>query len=547
MNNKISYLLNTVRCMHRCNYVLIPKSSATTRNRILWIGRYRDPLENVNFRKLFLNIFTSPCGSSLRFLSQKTDVFSTGAKIEPEKGAEALVSEQAPQSSFELEKLDDSGSSKVKPVTDRDELFFNSLRKCTCPCDALDLASESAVSIKHFTNCLTMAWRLFKNLSEDQQRYEKQLIFEHPMFAKICQQLLRDARRMSRGDLVFSLHALLNLGVPQNTLLVQTLLRVCQEKLNQLDNRCLSVLATTLSGLDKDKNVSALQAGLQLLVEQRIPGIRDIFILQNLMKCIGKDAPLFLKKKLEMAVLKEIDHLTFPNALRVVLALVAMNYCSVPILNACSKKIQENIHGTPFRQLIVILEACYSLQYRNVKLFSALADYVNSTACLWEKRQIILFLSAFETLGFQPSELMDIFAKKVTEDPEFLNLKNLLIVLRVYSRLNYVPKDQKHLFFETLHSCLNKYLPQIPNTELLRAVYSLCILGYLPHRAIDELLQKDSRDELSGQALLCYSKTVCLVAPRLHSLVLLRYSFKITAKSDIPLCFINSLLFVWIL
>ncbi|XP_026709100.1 FAST kinase domain-containing protein 2, mitochondrial [Athene cunicularia] len=497
MNNKISYLLNTVRCMHRCNYVLIPKSSATTRNRILWIGRYRDPLENVNFRKLFLNIFTSPCGSSLRFLSQKTDVFSTGAKIEPEKGAEALVSEQAPQSSFELEKLDDSGSSKVKPVTDRDELFFNSLRKCTCPCDALDLASESAVSIKHFTNCLTMAWRLFKNLSEDQQRYEKQLIFEHPMFAKICQQLLRDARRMSRGDLVFSLHALLNLGVPQNTLLVQTLLRVCQEKLNQLDNRCLSVLATTLSGLDKDKNVSALQAGLQLLVEQRIPGIRDIFILQNLMKCIGKDAPLFLKKKLEMAVLKEIDHLTFPNALRVVLALVAMNYCSVPILNACSKKIQENIHGTPFRQLIVILEACYSLQYRNVKLFSALADYVNSTACLWEKRQIILFLSAFETLGFQPSELMDIFAKKVTEDPEFLNLKNLLIVLRVYSRLNYVPKDQKHLFFETLHSCLNKYLPQIPNTELLRAVYSLCILGYLPHRAIDELLQKDSRDELS--------------------------------------------------
>lgn len=43
------------------------------------------------------------------------------------------------------------------------------------------------------------------------------------------------------------------------------------------------------------------------------------------------------------------------------------------------------------------------------------------------------------------------------------------------------------------------------NTELLRAVYSLCILGYLPHRALDELLQKDSRNELlSGQALLCH-------------------------------------------
>ncbi|KAM6348817.1 FAST kinase domain-containing protein 2, mitochondrial isoform 1-T2 [Alca torda] len=495
MNNKISYLLYTVRCMHRCNSVLAPKSSATTRKHILWTGRYRDPLENVNFRKLFLNV-SSLHGSSLRFLSQKIDVFSTGAKIQPEKSTEALVSEQVPHSSLELEKLDDSGNFKQKRVMDRSEPFFDSLQKCTCPCDVLDLAAESAVSIKHFTNCLTMIWKLFKHLSEDQQRYEKQLIFEHPTFVKLCQQLLRDARRMTRGDLVFSLHALVNLGVPQNTLLVQTLVRVCQEKLNQLDNRCISVLATTLAGLDKDKNVSALQAGLQLLVEQRIPNIRDIFILQNLMKCLGKDVPVFLKKKLEMAVLKEIDHLTFPNALRMFLALVAMNYCSIPILNACSKKIQENVHDVSFRHLILILEACYSLQYRNIKLFSAVADYVNSTACLWDKRQIMLFLSAFETLGFQPSELMDVFAEKVTEDPEFLNLKNLLIVLRVYSRLNYIPRGEKHLFFETLHNCLNKYLPQISNTELLKAVYSLCMLGYLPHRALDELLQKDSRNEL---------------------------------------------------
>ncbi|NXR26488.1 FAKD2 protein, partial [Cinclus mexicanus] len=359
------------------------------------------------------------------------------------------------------------------------------------------------------TNSLTMAWRLFKNLSEEQQRYEKQLIFEHPAFARLCQQLLRDARRMTRGDLVFSLHALVNLGVPQNTLLVQTLVRVCQEKLNQLDNRCVSVLATTLAGMDKDKNVSALQAGLQLLVEQRISSIRDIFILQNLMKCLGKDVPVFLKKKLTMAVVREIDSLTFPNALRMFLALSAMNYCSLPVLNLCSKKIQENVHDVSFRQLILILEACHTLKYRNVKLFSALADYVNSTSYLWDKRQIILFLSACETLAFQPTELLDIFAEKVIEDPDFLNLKNLLIVLRVYSRLNHVPRVQKQ-FFETLHSCLNKCLPQISYTELLKAVYSLGILGYLPHHALDELLQKDSKDELALSDDLQEQNTVML-------------------------------------
>nr|XP_047903121.1 FAST kinase domain-containing protein 2, mitochondrial [Anser cygnoides] len=497
MNNKISNLLNTVRCLRRCGPVLAPKYSATTRKHISWIGGHKDPLENVNFRKSFLNIFPSPRGSSLRFLSQKADVFSTGDEIQPEKSTEAMGSEQAPQSSLELKNLeDDSEGFKAKPLLDHNEQFFSSLRKCTCPSDVLDLASESAVSIKHYTNCLTTVWRLLKSLSEDQQRYEKQLIFEHPAFVKLCQHLLRDSRRMTRADLVFSLHAVVNLGVPQNTLLVQTLLRVCQEKLNQLDNRCISVLATTLAGLDKDKNVSALQAGLQLLAEQRIPSIGDIFILQNLMKCMGKDAPVFLKKKLEMAVLKEIDHLTYLNARRVFLGLVAMNYCSIPILNACSKKIQENIHDARFWHLILILEACHNLQYRNVKLFSTVADYVNSIVCILDKKQIILFLSAFEILGFQPSELMGVFAEKVTADSEFLDLKSLLIVLRVYSRLNYLPKGQHHLFFETLQSCLNKYLPQISNTELLKAVYSLCILGHLPHRALDQLLQKESYEGL---------------------------------------------------
>lgn len=220
MNNKISYLLNTVRCVHRYSSVLTPKSSAATGKHILWIGRYKDPLGNVNFRKLLLNILPSLHGSSLRFLSQKTDVYSTDA--------EALVSEKASQRSVEAEKRDDSGSLTPKHAADHDDPFFSSLQKCTCPCDALDLAAEAAVSIKHYTNALTMAWRLCKTLSEEQQRYEKQLILEHPVFAKLCQQLLRGARRMTRGDLVFGLHALVHLGVPQNTLLVQTLVRVCQ-------------------------------------------------------------------------------------------------------------------------------------------------------------------------------------------------------------------------------------------------------------------------------------------------------------------------------
>ncbi|POI32333.1 hypothetical protein CIB84_003915 [Bambusicola thoracicus] len=420
MSSKMGYLWNAVRYLRRCSPV--PRPSAPTSGHVARSGRHRDRLGNVmNCRKLFLNAFPSLCGSPLRFLSHKADAFGVGDEVRQEKSREAVVSEQAPQSSLELEKLEgDAQGFRVKAALDENEQFFNRLHKCACPSDVLDLASESAVSIKQFTNCLTTMWKLLRNMSDDQRRYEKRLIFEHPAFVRLCQQLLRDSRRMTRGDLVFSLHAVVNLGVPQNTLLVQTFLRVCQ----------ITSRAAT-------------------------PKHQRYLYTAKLDEMYGKGRS-----------------------------------------SLSEKEIRENIHDAPYWQLILILEACHSLQYRNIKLFSTVADYVNSIVCLLDKRQIILFLSAFETLGFQPSELMGVLAEKVTEDSEFLDLKSFLIVLRVYSRLNYVPRGQHLLFYETLHSCLNKYLPQISNAELLKAVYSLCILGYLPHRALDQLLKKDNFEEL---------------------------------------------------
>lgn len=223
----MGYLLKAVRYLYRCSPG--PRPSAPTSGRVVWSSRHRDRLENVNCRNLFLNTFPSLHGSPLRFLSQKADVFSTGDEAQQEKSREVAVSEQALQSSLEMEKLDgDAQSFGVKAVLDQNEQFFNRLRKCACPSDVLDLASESAFSIKQFTNCLTTMWKLLRKMSEDQRRYEKRLIFEHPAFVRLCQQLLQHSRRMTRSDLAFSLHAVVNLGVPQNTLLVQTLLRVCQ-------------------------------------------------------------------------------------------------------------------------------------------------------------------------------------------------------------------------------------------------------------------------------------------------------------------------------
>ncbi|CAM5090141.1 unnamed protein product [Natator depressus] len=502
MNNKVGCLIRTIRHLHVCGSKLGPSFRTAMRTYTLGISRHKSAIQSVNLRRFLLNVPPHRLESSLRLLSHGAPVYSKGDDtVQEQKAAKSLLDEHMQSSSSALDPLEEDRSVVeenlvVKSERSQSQQFFDDLQKCTSPCDVLDLVSKSAISEKHCSNCFTTMWVLTKKLSEDQKRYEKQLMVEHPAFMQLCQRLMQESRSMWCDDLVYSLHAVVKLGVSQNTRLVQTLLRVSQERLNEFDDRCLSVVSTTLATMEKSRNVDALQAGLQLLVEQRIPKISNIFMLQSMMKCIGKDAPLSLKRKFENRVLKELDHLTPLNAQHMFSALAAMNHCSMPILDACSNKIIESIHGTPFWQLIHVLRSCSILRYRNVVLYSAIANYVTSAIYMWGTKQIVLFLSAFEGLRFRPVELMDILAEKVTSHPESLNLKDILSILRVYSLLNHVPKCQNQEFLESLNSALNKYLTRISNVDLLKAVYSFCVLKYLPQPALSQLLQGDNINEL---------------------------------------------------
>ncbi|EHB08571.1 FAST kinase domain-containing protein 2 [Heterocephalus glaber] len=94
--------------------------------------------------------------------------------------------------------------------------------------DVLDTFSKAPTfpSSKYF---LAM-WTVAKRMSDDQKRCEKQLMFNHPAFNQLCKEMMKEAKIMRYDHLLFSLHAIVKLGVFQNSLLVQTLLRVIQMK-----------------------------------------------------------------------------------------------------------------------------------------------------------------------------------------------------------------------------------------------------------------------------------------------------------------------------
>ncbi|XP_033899674.2 FAST kinase domain-containing protein 2, mitochondrial [Acipenser ruthenus] len=376
------------------------------------------------------------------------------------------------------------------------EQFYDLLKNCNSPYDVLDLAENYSLTWRRVSNCLTKIWETTKKMSDDQKRYERKLMFEHPVFEQLCQQAMKDAGKMRSVDLAYSLLALVKLGVSQRSRVVQTLLRVIQEHLNDFDEKSLSVLANCLNDMDSDKNADALKAGLRLLVETRIPKIKNVVALQTMMRCIGKDAPVSLKRKLEYKALSMLSQFSLPNSQYMFTTLAAMDFNSSTLLDACSSKIIENIHGIPFWRLIYVLQSSKDLQYRNAALFSAIAEYVMSTFDMWSNKQIVLFLGLFCDLGLRHAGLMDTFAEKVTETSESLTLRDVINILKSYSLLNHLPKNQKQQFLESLSSVFETYLPKILPSELLRGVYYFCVLGCFPQSSLDKLLQEDILNEL---------------------------------------------------
>ncbi|XP_004701823.1 FAST kinase domain-containing protein 2, mitochondrial [Echinops telfairi] len=360
--------------------------------------------------------------------------------------------------------------------------------------DVLDAFSK-APTFPSSSYFLTM-WKIAKRMSKDQKHFEKQLMFNHPAFNQLCEHMMREAKIMHYDHLLFGLNAMVNLGIPQNTLLVQTLLRIAQERINECDEKCLSILATVLVSMEPCKNVDVLRAGLRILADQQVWKIERIFTLQAMMKCIGKDAPIALKKKLEMKALRELDRFSVLNSQRMFEVLAAMDHRSITLLNGCSKMVLDSIYGCPFKNLVSILQACKDLHYRNVALFKGIADYVAATFDIWKLKQVLSFLLLFEAFGFRPTHLMDLFMKKVVDEPDFLNVKTTEAILRVYSSLNHLHQGQSKEFLDRMAGALTGSLHQISSDDLLQAVCSCCVMNHFPLAAINQLLQKDVVSEL---------------------------------------------------
>ncbi|XP_008299937.1 FAST kinase domain-containing protein 2 [Stegastes partitus] len=380
--------------------------------------------------------------------------------------------------------------------------FYDHLQRCASPSAVLDLTCLYSPSTQQISNCFTHMWSTTKKMSEEQRHYELQLMFDHPDFDTLLQKAMNTVGHIPNDNLTYCLLSMVKLGVSHRSRVVETYLRTCQEKLNSFDEKSLSVLASCLEHMKSSSNVDALKEGVRLIVETRLPGIETVMALQTMMRLLGKDAPKDLKRKLEKKALSMTDQFSPPNDQHMIITMATMGFYSKPLLDICSEKITDNLHGISFSRLYKLLQSYKELRYRDVILLTSIVEYVTSTLDKWTNKQVLLILSVFEDLAFCPDALMEAYAEKVIANPDILTLKDLLCILKVYSSLAYDLKHQRQQFLDSLSQALSSYLPKMSGLMLLKAVYYLCLLGHFPSALLEQLLQSSTLEQLEGSKFL---------------------------------------------
>lgn len=118
----------------------------------------------------------------------------------------------------------------------RSSPFYGHLQRCKSPSDVLDLTCQYAPTVHQVSNCLAHMWSTTKKMSDEQQRYELQLMFEHPAFDRLLRSAMKNVGHMRCDDIAYALSAMVKLGVPPRSRVVQTFLRNCQVGSGRLSN-----------------------------------------------------------------------------------------------------------------------------------------------------------------------------------------------------------------------------------------------------------------------------------------------------------------------
>lgn len=420
--------------------------------------------------------------------------FSTAHQLFNEKRVGLFLFGRPPEPNLQAGKQ--SIEERTESIDPLSKEILEKLHIASTPTDILDIYSKNKQFMTdiHISRALQQLSEVYEINPENLPilvSHQTALEATKPIFRELCVSCLREAQYMDDHTFVSSLRALLTIGVPENSVLVCTLLTQSQHRLNHMSPASLAVFCQVLSGLKVDSELSkALKKAVALIVPKMVVKADGLWQCVTFLQTTGNDIPLKDRIRLQhkmTALLKLDPSVTLQDCCKVVSALSSSYIQSRETVEAVYEHLHKLWKALTDIEVCILVKDMGKLRYQDQDLMRQLSDRVCHSFEELDTRSLSGLFNGLTNGRFYHHELANLGCNLILESASdkdlTVDISLLASIARYTSRLNINPV---HLgsFCELCHKVCEELFTE--NGSLIReqrdaldAVYHACLLNNL--------------------------------------------------------------------
>ncbi|GIX84235.1 helitron_like_N domain-containing protein [Caerostris darwini] len=387
----------------------------------------------------------------------------------------------------------------VKPLRKHDaDILSEELRKASNIERILKLSSDhlDVMNARH----IILAMQSIHDFSRNKENFNSHALLENEIFQAICTRIMKLIRVFDPRELINVYKVLTFFEVPNNTYVMQSVLRMLSKYLNDLSISQLVFLNFLLMKQKHNSLVDGLRMAIPLVLQVQIEHQIDTENMPEVVNCLQ----IACKSRLKPAVVQKIvstlvdkaHTLTPDNAVTVIFALLNLN---TPmdgydkLLNYCFELVAKNLHSLNKNYTLPLIRiTCGKNHYHHQFLYAASKRIDKDD---WNLKKTWEAMTYFKRLDFCPENVMDHFTSVICKEAASFVSDSLYLPLncaRILSSTDYCPPHLAEVL--TLLCSCKKKIDDLKNSSNLlytKFLSTLAMLGHFPQNMLPEILNED--------------------------------------------------------
>ena len=333
-------------------------------------------------------------------------------------------------------------------------------------------------------------------------------------FVHLCHLTLQHTKVMDSVTLINVLKAVIDLGVPQSSVMVQTLLVNSEHRLNHLNCDELALFASKLAHMQQsDQRVHALFKAIALLIPERINTCINTTSLNTLLHTAGRYLDRHTQAHMAIRFIAIVNVKQDMKQQEVVLATAyaiigfhSVGYRNEEFLNEACEILIKGIQYLPSAKLMQILASLSSLKYYSPGLLEEAGELIASRVQKFSLIDLSRILNSYCVHRFLHKKLLNTVASSlINRSLDGVHVATLIGMVAPFAKFHYTTAvdvfDQiADVAERKLNSCPEQ---DVNHNQLVHLVVLLAMCGSYSPKLVMSALSKICYESVMTEKGLC--------------------------------------------